>query len=91
MPSASAEDGPCPQNDGQIERTLAEALPCTVLAALPFAEKLERGRDRPGREATAVIKNSLPQAGVCGFQRARVCLLGESHPGFRKSAGSRGA
>ena len=88
MPSASTEDGPCRQNDGRIARTLAKALPGLALSAASYKEQFER--DRPARGATGITKNSLPRAGICRFQQVCVCLLGESNPGFRKGAGSRG-
>lgn len=90
MCRASAEDGPCPQNDGWIGRTSAEALSGLALSVLPFTKQLERERDGSARGATGITKNSLPRAGVCSFQRECVCLLGESHDGFRKGAGTRG-
>jgi hypothetical protein len=90
MPSASTEDGPCPQNDGCIGHTPAEAIPSAALSAASFTEKLVSECDRPARGAAEITKNSVPRTGVCSFQRVCVCLLGESHPGFRKGAGSRG-
>jgi len=90
MPSAFTEDGPCRQNDGRIARTSAKALPGLALSAASYKEQFARGCDRPARGATGITKSGLPRAGICSFQHACVCLWGESNPGFRKGAGSRG-
>lgn len=90
MPSAPAEDGPCSQFCGSPGRALAKALPRSALLAASFTEELARECDRPVRGVDATMPNGLKKTGLCSFQRVRVCLLGESHPGFRKGAGSRG-
>lgn len=85
MPSAPAEDGPCPRHCGLLGRTSAKALSGSALFA--FSCTSEGLRNRPAQAAAA---GSLQRERACSFQHARVCLLDESHPEFRYGAESMG-
>ena len=92
MPSPRAEEASCPEYDGLVRASpqiVPSELPLLTVSMKELTRECDRTGPNPELNDAAVNQTTLYRANPCNFQRARLCLLGESHHGFRKSAGTR--